>query len=296
MFPVLTSGQSLKVVSCRPDDLKIGDIAIGRLPDGVVSAHLVVQVSPPRMSSFAGRLDPPETKFFGKAIGVRSRGGRVIPITPLSRSAFILVHRAYCAARTSNAAPLFRSFRDGLLSPWSAPLRKRLVLPIEVRLLSLDDLDEVLVFTGDNSGLRAEMVQERLRHRWQHQGRAAGAFSRSGRMIAFCYLDEYASEGLALDGMWLRFLITSPMVRGMGIARSVVTELLRWARLAGVPEVFADVLASNHASLRVFRSLGFREVAGPVVQRVRTFHRRAGNAGEWIVYAKDLREGEASRE
>ncbi len=296
MFPVLVSGQSLKVVSCGPDELDMGDIAIGRLPDGVIAAHLVVQVSPPRLSSFAGRLDPPETKIFGKAIAVRTRADRVIPITPLTRRALLLIQKAYRGARTSWAAPVLRSVRDSLASPVTARLRRRFVSPVVVRLLKTEDLDELLVFTGDNSGLRAELIRERLLQRWQMQGRAAGAFSRTGRMIGFCFLDEYASEGASIDGVWLRFLITSPMARNLGIAKRVITELLTWAGRSGVPTVFADVLASNKASLRVCRSLGFHEVTGPVVEQVRAHHARTGNAGDWIVLAHEFNADPVTRE
>ena len=288
MFPVLRSGQALKIVACGANDVAIGDIAVGRLPGGVVAAHLIVQVEPARMSSFAGRLDPPETRIFGKAIAIRTRSGRVIPITPLTRRALILLQSAYCGARKSRVAPLLRDLRDGLTSPRTALLRRRLIAPVEVRLLGTEDLDELLVFTGDNSGLSAATVQERLQQRWQNQGRAAGAFSRTGKMIAFCYLDEYASEGAAVGGVWLRFLITSPMARGMGLAKRVVTELLAWAVSEGVPVVYADVLASNENSLRIFRSLGFHDVSGPVVQQIQDHHARSGNAGEWIVLEKEL--------
>ena len=288
MYPVLWSGQSLKVVACRPEDVAVGDIAVGRLPGGIVAAHVVVQVAPPRMSSFAGRLDPAETLILGKAVAVRTRAGRVFPLTRVSRSALFFAQNAYRFIRTSAAAPLFRKVRSGLSSPITAPFRKKWLSPVEVRPLRPDDLEEVLVFTGDQTGLHAGMVHERLTERWQREGRAAGAFARNDKMVAFCYLDEYASEGAAVEGVWLRFLVTSPMARGMGLAKQVVMELVNWAARAGFSAVHADVLAHNKHSLRVFRSLGFHEVDGPIAQQVRAHHARTGNAGEWVVFAKTL--------
>ena len=55
-------------------------------------------------------------------------------------------------------------------------------------------------------------------------------------------------------------IATGPRERGKGYGKRVVLSALRWARLRGAQQAWLQVEASNHAALRLYDAIGFKEV------------------------------------
>ena len=104
-------------------------------------------------------------------------------------------------------------------------------------------------------GLAGTMVIDG-RERFIGVGRYYRRSDRSHAEVAFAVLDEY---------------------QGRGIATSLLEHLRRIAHQAGIEEFVADVMASNHHMLEVFRDSGFQRksfVEGGVVHvALRTDHK-----------------------
>ena len=98
MYPLLWSGQFVRIVRCGPDDVLPGDFAVGRRPDGVLIAHVVASTDPVRLSTSFGRLDPIGTEVLGRADAMRTRGGCVIPLPRYIRRVVLPVQSALGAA------------------------------------------------------------------------------------------------------------------------------------------------------------------------------------------------------
>lgn len=79
LWPLLRDGDSLRIVRVTGEHaLRPGDVAVVKLPSGVLAAHLVVSTGPLQTSSTAGVLDPLPLEPLGRVTGFR-RGGRVFP-------------------------------------------------------------------------------------------------------------------------------------------------------------------------------------------------------------------------
>jgi mycothiol synthase len=186
MYPLLWSGQSLRIVRCGAEDVARGDIALGKLPDGTYVAHFVAEANPVRLSSFFGRLDPEGTEILGRADAVRTRGGRIIPIPRRSRSAVVLLQGGlgFIARREG----LRKATRRVLDASASVDERLRSMLGAEtlVRELSESDLPDARAFVGDvTGGMLAEVDRALSEHR------AYGAFQ--GRKLRALAIREGAS-------------------------------------------------------------------------------------------------------
>jgi hypothetical protein len=76
LWPLLRDGDSLKVERVTEASLHPGEIAVVKLPSGVLAAHLVAGLEPLRTSSSVGVVDPLPVEALGRVIGFR-RGGVV---------------------------------------------------------------------------------------------------------------------------------------------------------------------------------------------------------------------------
>lgn len=69
---------------------------------------------------------------------------------------------------------------------------------------------------------------------------------------------------LGIPGIWVGGMVVEPAVRGSGVGRRLLDEIVRVAsRLPGVGEIWANVREDNQVSLRTFRSAGFGLVPRP---------------------------------
>ena len=79
LWPLLRDGDSLRVARVLDvSGLALGDVAVVKLPSGVLAAHLVVSVTPLHTASTAGVIDPSPAEPLGRVTGFR-RGDRVLP-------------------------------------------------------------------------------------------------------------------------------------------------------------------------------------------------------------------------
>ncbi len=73
-------------------------------------------------------------------------------------------------------------------------------------------------------------------------------------------------------------ILVSRFLTGMGLGRMLMKQLLRWARLKRLDEIYGDVLDENSGMLSLAESLGFRREVlpdDPGIIRVRLDLRRA---------------------
>lgn len=79
LWPLLRDGDSLRVQRvASAEELRAGDVAVIKRPDGILAAHLVVSCAPLSTASTAGLLDPQPLEALGRVTGFR-RAGRVLP-------------------------------------------------------------------------------------------------------------------------------------------------------------------------------------------------------------------------
>ena len=110
LWPLLRDGDSLKVE--RATRVRLGEVAVVKLPSGVLAAHLVVSLEPLQTSSSVGVLDPLPVEALGRVTGFRRAGvvhewpassrlllrwlpltARVLKRVPLARRAVRLIRR-----------------------------------------------------------------------------------------------------------------------------------------------------------------------------------------------------------
>jgi hypothetical protein len=103
LWPLLREGDSLKVerIAGAP---QLGEIAVVKLPSGVLAAHVVASLEPLQTSSSVGILDPLPVEALGRVIGFR-RAGVVHDWPSSSRH---LVRWLPPAARALKRVPLIR--------------------------------------------------------------------------------------------------------------------------------------------------------------------------------------------
>ncbi len=74
-------------------------------------------------------------------------------------------------------------------------------------------------------------------------------------------LNAYISLYLMDDEAEIISLAVHPQCRKMGLGKSLVSKALLLCRLANVGRVFLETRASNIPALKIYRGLGFAEVA-----------------------------------
>lgn len=74
LWPLLRDGDSLRVERTDEAGLRPGEVAVVRLPHGVLAAHLVASLAPLQTSSSVGVLDPLPLEALGRVVGFRRDG------------------------------------------------------------------------------------------------------------------------------------------------------------------------------------------------------------------------------
>jgi mycothiol synthase len=292
LYPLLRGGDSVRVLRCGPGAMARGDVALMRQGRQLV-AHVVVSTRPWMTASLVGGADPPGGVTLGRVVAVR-RGPWVLPLPRPFRPAMWMTQQALAAAwARPGSRVVFRRVRDFFFSGWSRPLRRRLVGPLEVRLLGVDDLDALLVFAGERLVVSPGFLRRQLRERWGldasgRRGAAAGAFDAQGRLQGFAWVDSYRQEALPLDGFWVRSLVVAPQVRRMGVATRLLGCLMDEGRRQGEERLYADIDDDNTASLRTFGGLGFRPASPELTRRTNLAWDAAGRTKTLVVLERDL--------
>lgn len=105
LWPLLRDGDSLRVERVTESQLRAGDVAVVKLPGGVLAAHLVVQLAPLQTASTTGILDALPVEALGRVTGFR-RGARTFDWPAQSR---LVLQYWPLAARALKRVPLARS-------------------------------------------------------------------------------------------------------------------------------------------------------------------------------------------
>jgi RimJ/RimL family protein N-acetyltransferase len=285
LYPLLRSGDSVRVLRCAPEKLARGDVALIRVGRKLV-AHVVIAKEPVVTASLLGGKDPSGVPL-GRITALR-RGPWVLPLPRLTRPTLFLGQRLLSGLWSQPRARAWvRQLRDFTVSGWSRPVRKRWLGWLEVRLLREEDLDALLVFAGERLLVPSGFLRQQLLLRWAREdgsrGAAAGAFDKRGQMCGFVYLDDYREEGLALEGLWVRSLVVAPRARRMGVAYQLIRCLVDEARRQGAERIFADIDDDNVASLRTFRRAGFRASSPELTRRVNSEWSASGGTKPLVV-------------
>lgn len=74
LWPLLRDGDSLRVERVSVDSLRLGEVAVVKLPGGVLAAHLVASLDPLQTSSSVGVRDPRPLEALGRVTGFRRAG------------------------------------------------------------------------------------------------------------------------------------------------------------------------------------------------------------------------------
>lgn len=290
LYPLLRSGDSVKVLRCAPEALARGDVALVRVGRKLL-AHVVISASPFRTEPLLGGKDPVGEPL-GRITALR-RGAWLLPLPRLSRPTLFLGQRVLSGLWAKpRARAWFRRFRDFTVAGWSRPLRRRLLGRLEVRLLREEDLDALLVFAGERLLVPSGFLRQQLLGRWARgegsRGAAAGAFDAQGKLCGFAYLDDYREEGLSLEGLWVRSLVVAPRARRMGVAFRMIQALLEEARRQGAERIFADIDEDNFASQRTFQRAGFQGSSAELTRRVNSEWKASGGGKPLVVLERPV--------
>lgn len=291
LFPLLRSGDAVRVLRCGPGSAARGDVVLVR-HGRMLTAQVVVSTGPWETAPLLGGDSRPGGELLGRVVALR-RGRWVLPLVRPFRPAVWATQRTLATAwARPETRVAYRGVRDFFFSGWSKPLRRRLVGPLEVRLLRGQDLDALLVFATERLVVSASFLRRQLRERWSlepsaRRGAAAGALDAQGKVHGFAWVDSYRQEGLPLDGVWVRSLVVAPQARRMGVATQLLRCLLDEARRQGEPRVQADVDDDNAASLRTFEGLGFRRAAQALTLMTNEAWDAAGRSKRLVVLERD---------
>lgn len=290
LYPLLRSGDSVRVLRCAPEELARGDVALVRVGRKLL-AHVVISDSPVQTAPLLGGKDPTGVPL-GRVTALR-RGAWILPLPRLTRPTLFLGQRVLSGLwARPRARTWFRRLRDFTVAGWSRPLRRRWLGRLEVRLLREEDLDALLVFAGERLLVPSGFLRQQLLGRWARaegsRGAAVGAFDRQGQMCGFAYLDDYREEGLALEGLWVRSLVVAPRARRMGVAYQILQCLVDEARRQGEERIFADIDDDNFASQRTFQRVGFRASSAELTQRVNAEWSASGGSKPLVVLERPV--------
>ncbi len=74
LWPLLRDGDSLRVQRLDEAALKMGDVAVVKLPGDILAAHIVVALNPLRTASSVGVVDAAALEVLARVTGFRRRG------------------------------------------------------------------------------------------------------------------------------------------------------------------------------------------------------------------------------
>lgn len=240
MRPVLTGGESLKVVRCSEAALKPGDIAVMLRSDGALIGHLVVSTAPLRTESFSGTPDAPGLEVLARAVAVR-RGSLVVPLPFVARSVLLGLQRAWNWAVHSAATRAAHTLAVAVVSSEHTGPVRAMLGPVELQLLGPAELKDVAVGLSRWVTLSGDALEALLR-----DGVALGV-RRRGRLVGFAFVTP---------DQILRYAFLQRRAQGLGLEHSLVERAIREAEARGLKVLSAQIDRSQPGFLAAARAFG----------------------------------------
>ncbi len=243
MRPVLTGGESLKVVRCAVGALKSGDIAVMLRADGALISHLVVATQPLRTESFDGKADAPGLEVLARAIALR-RGKLVVPLPRPSRVALLALQRAWSlATRAGPTRALYAALGAAVRSQLTAGART-LLGQVEVDVLGPEALRDLAVALSRYETLSGDALEALMK-----DGVVVGA-RRRGRIVGCVCVGS--------DRV-VRHAFLQRRAQGLGLEPVMVDRVVREAEARGLMPVRAEVNPSQAGFIAAVQGLAFAE-------------------------------------
>ncbi len=149
---------------------------------------------------------------------------------------------------------------------------------LRTRPATADDAAEIATIYNQGIEERQATFETRLRttedvRAWFDGRHPVVVVEEDGRVIAFASTSTYRPrecyEGIAEFGVYV-----AADARGRGVGRMAMEAIVAAARDAGLWKLVSRVFATNQASLRLMRTVGFREVG--------TYERHGRLDGRWL--------------
>jgi|GEM_PF-2115944 len=213
MRPVLTGGESLKVMRCREGAMKPGEIAVMLRTDGALISHLVVGTAPVRTESFDGKPDAEGLEVLGRAIAVR-RGALVMP---LPRVPLLVLQRLWrLATRSAISRAAYGTAGAVVASPHTSGLRA-LLGKIEVDVLGPEALRDFAIALSRYETLSATQLESLLRDGVvvgaRRRGRLVGCVAvGTDRIVRHAFLQRRA-QGLGIEAVMIDRVVREACAR-----------------------------------------------------------------------------------
>jgi len=253
MYPLLRGGDAVLVERCADaSGVRLGELALVRLGERGLAAHVVRSVEPLRTRSFLGRSDEEPAHLLGRVVAIR-RAGLRLPMGGGLAPLLLVLHRV--GGRAAGSPRLrqgVRWLRGVAASPRTRAVRRRWLGLLEVRELGPEDEETLLLYAGHALRGPSAFLGRELRERWGRQGGAVGAFTREGHLVGFA----------ARDGAWVRYLHVKEAARGLGVGTRLLQALESAAAQRGEPLLYAAVPEEASACRALLSREGFREVPG----------------------------------
>lgn len=218
MRPVLTGGESLRVVRCAEADFKPGDIAVMLRDDGALISHLVVGTHPLRTESFDGKPDAPGLEPLARATAIR-RGPMIVPLPRPARLGLLGLQRAWrLATRAAPTRALYEGVGAAISSELTAGIRT-LLGQVEVDVLQPDALKDLAIALSRYETLSGEALEALMTHGVvvgaRRRGRLVGCVCvAQDKVVRHAYLQRRA-QGLGLEAVMLDRVVREAEARGL---------------------------------------------------------------------------------
>ncbi len=287
--PLVPSDGAVRLAPCRRDELRLGDLVMLTGAHGALWGGVVTGLSPLLLSSLDGRArDVDATRFCGRVVALE-RDGRVLPLPrQLGLLWFCSSLLGQRARRSEALRRLVSSARHALVSQKTAWVRRAMAAPISLRQIERGDGEQVAAFAAAHLTVSGVILRQRIEEDWNPRGGAIGAFDGRGRLCGFGFVDGYSDLGLVLDGLWIRSVYVSTLLRGLGVAQCLIVELCQLAEGQGATIVRAAVEHDNAPSLAAFFHQGFRLAPPPFAAHANRLWRAAGSGRLWTILERPL--------
>ena len=251
MYPLLRGGDAVLVERCADaSGVRPGELALVRLGERGLAAHVVRSVEPLRTRSFLGRADVEPAHLLGRVVAIR-RAGLRLPVGGRLAPLLLVLHRVGSrAAGSPHLRQGVRWLRGAAASPRTRAVRRRWLGLLEVRELGPEDEEALLLYAGHALRGPSASLGRELRERWSREGGAVGAFTRGGRLVGFA----------AREGAWVRYLHVKEEARRLGVGTRLLQALGAAAARRGEPVLHAAVPEEASACQALLSREGFREV------------------------------------